>query len=60
MHIHGIMLLIGFGILFIYARPFEGALWVGIACIAGGVYWAWRYGKSLRRKNEASDYEREK
>ena len=60
MEIHFMLLLIIGGLFLAYARPFEGALWVGIACAVGGLYWVWRYGRSLRRKNEVSDYEREK
>jgi len=59
MRINLMVLLAVVGAFLVFARPFTGALWVGIALFVGGFYWAYRYAKNIRKKNESmSDYEK--
>jgi len=59
MQISFMVLFVVVGAFLIFARPFTGALWVGIVLFIGGFYWAYRFGKGIREKNEStSDYEK--
>ena len=61
MQIGLMVVLVCAGVFIVYVRPFPGALWVGILLALAGFYWAWRFGKNLRKRNqEMSDYERER